>query len=287
MKGNKYELKNDYVSIEDNIIIYLDKINKRIKIMEYAYISTEVLEKIIYFSKEQYMEKIICNCKKKDLQNFYNMDFEMEGRIKGFFKGEDALCMSYFITKNRGMSKDLDLEDEIIKKCIQVNKNYGGKTDNFQFSIRNANTNDLSEIVQLFKTVFSTYPSPVDDEEYLKMTMNGKVLYKVALSQGKIIGIASADMDTLNLNAEITDCAIYPEYRGNGILTSIIESLESELKNMGFITLYSLSRATIPAINMVLSKQNYEYSGRLINNCNMCSSFEDMNIWVKIICNKN
>lgn len=66
-------------------------------------------------------------------------------------------------------------------------------------------------MVKLFSTVFSTYPSPVYDEEFLKETMNEKVLYKVAVYDGKIIGIASADMDKENLNAEITDCATYLE----------------------------------------------------------------------------
>ncbi|HCP15639.1 MAG TPA: putative beta-lysine N-acetyltransferase, partial [Peptococcaceae bacterium] len=26
---------------------------------------------------------------------------------------------------------------------------------------------------------------------------------------------------------------------------------------------------------------HYEYSGRLVNNCDICGGFEDMNIWVK------
>ena len=113
--------------------------------------------------------------------------------------------------------------------------------------------------------------------------MNDKVLYKVAALNDKIIGIASADMDKENLNAEITDCATNPDCRGKGVLSNIINSLEKELKNNRFITLYSIARAINPGINIALSKQSYNYSGRLINNCNICGSFEDMNIWVKNI----
>jgi putative beta-lysine N-acetyltransferase len=90
-------------------------------------------------------------------------------------------------------------------------------------------------------------------------------------------------MDIENLNAEMTDCATYPEYRGKGILSNIINELELELKNRNFITLYSLSRAINIGINMVLCKHEYKYSGRLLKNCNICGAFEDMNIWTKRI----
>jgi beta-lysine N6-acetyltransferase len=66
-------------------------------------------------------------------------------------------------------------------------------------------------------------------------------------------------------------------------LSSLIFSLENELKQEGFYTLYSLSRAVNVGINMVLSKHGYNYTGRLIDNCNISRGYEDMNIWVKEI----
>jgi putative beta-lysine N-acetyltransferase len=157
--------------------------------------------------------------------------------------------------------------------------------NNLEYTIRNATDADINEMIKLFSTVFSTYPSPIYDEEYLKQTMNKKVLYKVAVYEGKIVSVAAADMDNENLNAEITDCATYPTYGGKGILSNIIHSLEYNLKSKGFITLYSLSRAINPSINFALSKHNYSYAGGLVNNCNICGTFEDMNIWVKNIHN--
>jgi len=97
----------------------------------------------------------------------------------------------------------------------------------------------------------------------------------------KIVSAASADMDYTNLNAEITDCATYPEYRGQGLLSNLVYSLEQDLTQKGFYTLCSLSRAMNPGINSVLFKHGYKYTGRLISNCHICGGFEDMNIWVK------
>lgn len=61
----------------------------------------------------------------------------------------------------------------------------------------------------------------------------------------------------------------------------LVHHLEQELKIKGFITLFSLSRALSTGINIVFSKHGYEYTGRLVNNCNIMGRFEDMNIWVK------
>lgn len=72
-----------------------------------------------------------------------------------------------------------------------------------------------------------------------------------------------------------------PEYRGQGLLSNLVYSLEQDLTQKGFYTLYSLSRAMNPGINAVLFKLGYKYTGRLINNCHICGGFEDMNIWVK------
>ena len=103
------------------------------------------------------------------------------------------------------------------------------------------------------------------DREFLEKTMSEHVLYKVAVKDGEIIGIASADMDEENLNAEITDCATYLSYRGLGVLSNIVDELERELKKRGFICLYSLSRAINPSINHVLKRHSYEYGGMRTN----------------------
>ena len=55
-------------------------------------------------------------------------------------------------------------------------------------------------------------------------------------------------------------------------VANIIYSLELDLKKKGFITLYSLSRAINPGVNVVLSKHNYKFTDRLVNNCNICGT---------------
>ena len=284
MRADRYNIGDNYYINIDHIKIYVDHDNKRGKIIDTNNISIQTIKKIIYYLSKQSVDKIICYCDIKVFGIFIKAGFEVEGKIEGYFRGEDAFCMSYFISDERRICNDFSEKDSIIKKCLDIKNTFINviNTD-FKYCIRNATEGDIQEMIKLFSIVFSTYPSPIYDEDFLRQTMNRKVLYKLAVHDGKIIGVASADMNKENLNAEITDCATHPDYRGKGILSSIIYSLEIDLKKKGFITLYSLSRAINPSINFVLSKHNYKFTGRMIENCNICGAFEDMNIWVKNI----
>ena len=284
MKKFQCDTENNCYFTIDTVKIYLDKMNKRVKIFDSDSITIQTLEKIKGFASVNQAGKIIGNAVLSHVKLFTQAGFCIEGKIDGFFKGTDAYCVSYFMDGKRKISENPEQKDKIIAQCLMSDSRYiAGGSNNPPYSIRTAAQRDIGEIAALFSTVFSTYPTPVYDEEYLRQTMNGKILYKVAEYEGKIIGIASADMDMENRNAEMTDCATYPEYRGKGVLSNIIYELESELKNRNFITLYSLSRAVNTGINMVLCKHQYKYRGRLINNCNICGAFEDMNIWIKMI----
>ncbi|MBA4320075.1 MAG: putative beta-lysine N-acetyltransferase [Flavobacterium sp.] len=271
--------ENHYIDI-NGTKVYADYINSRLKILDYNSVSQDTVMSIIDFAQKQSFGKIIYNSRIKLLCPFINCGFKVEGTINGFFEGEDAYCISYFIDKKRENTNFKELEDTILYKCV-VEKKKTSVLKKTTYLIRKAEISDIGQIIDLFKAVFQTYPSPVYSHEYLEHVMDKQILFKVAVDDGKIISIASADMDKLNLNAEITDCATYPEYRGKGILTNLICSLEKGLKDRSFITLYSLSRAINPGINMALSKLDYKYCGRLINNCHICGNFEDMNIWVK------
>lgn len=272
---------NSYFTI-DKVKIDLDPMNKRVKIINSDGLSIQTLEKIKDFASVNQAGKILCNTVLSEVKLFVKAGFCVEGKIDGFFQGADAYCVSYFMDRIRKNSENPEQKDKIIAQCFMPNSRHTvGGSNTLSYRIRTATQSDIGEIVALFSTVFSTYPTPVYDEEYIRQTMNGKILYKVAESEGKIIGMASADMDMGNRNAEMTDCATYPDYRGKGVLSNIICELEAELKNRSFITLYSLSRAVNVGINLVLCKHQYKYRGRLINNCNICGAFEDMNIWVK------
>lgn len=260
--------------------LYEDCANNRLKILDYHWISENVVKEIIGFAAYEELGKIIFTCRAEAVALFCECGFIVEGTINGFFRGEDGYCISYYVDKNRKTSRQEQAENDIMHKCQNTETSFIPITGE-DILFRNADKTDIQQMIALFSAVFTTYPSPVFSSEYLKSVMNGKTIFKVAVQSGKIISIASAEVDIINLNAEMTDCATYPQYRGKGLLTNLMFQLESELKSNGFYTLYSLCRATEPGINKALCKLQYNYTGRLINNCNICGSLEDMNIWVK------
>ncbi len=272
--------KENYYTSINGVKILVDYTNERLKILDYHEVTDSNILGIVEFASENGLGKIISNCRIRLLEPYRKCGFKIEGLIKGFFKGEDAYCVSFFIDKKREISIKTKEEDEIISKCDFIDGKFS-IAESTKYMIRSAEASDVPQMTKLFLSVFKTYPSPVFNGDYLQKIMKEQVLFKVAVEDDKIISIASADMDKENLNAEMTDCATYPEHRGRGILPNLIKSLEQELLQKEFITLYSLSRAINPGINRTLGKLQYRYCGRLVNNCHICGGFEDMNIWVK------
>lgn len=275
------KIQDDYYTTINKIPVHVDFTSQRLKIFDFKNISDTTISDILKFAKEKGLGKVISNSPISLLHHFKNCGFKIEGKINGFFSGKTAYCVSFFIDDRRGISLNRVKEDTILNQCAE-NTKFSIKEPH-KYVIRDAKRDDIPQMIKLFSTVFETYPSPIYSSDYLQKVMGKQILFKVAVEveDDQIISIASADLNINNVNAEITDCATYPEHRGRGILPNLILCLEKDLHERGFYTLYSLSRAINPGINKTLSKLDYSWCGRLINNCHICGNFEDMNIWVK------
>lgn len=277
---NAVQLENNYYTMINGVNVYVDYYSSRLKVVDNTEISKNKILDIINFARKENLGKVIANCTVQMLKPYIGAGFIIEGYISGFLRGEDAYFVSYYISETRSSSILVSEEDEILRK-IYMKKNCLNRKTDIDLIIRNAGLEDIPQMIRLFTATFKTYPSPVFNSQYLKKVINNKVIFKVALHENKIISIASADMDILNLNAEITDCATYENFRGKGVLSCLVKELEQDLIAKGFYTAYSLSRASNPGINSVFNKLHYKYCGRLNNNCYICGSLEDMNIWAK------
>lgn len=261
--------------------IKIDIFNRRIKIIKFLG-SVEDLLLHLHPTIEKYnTTKLIYISPKKHIKEFKDKGFIMEAKIDGFYNGVTGYILSKFIGLKRKMTIYTPEEEEVLIKAREyINKKYTYKEES-KFTIRTANKNDAKELAMLYDKVFKTYPTPMDNENFIKRSMDQNVLFKIVLYENKIISSASADMDLNNLNAEMTDCVTLPEYRGKDLMGKLLYKLEEELVKNNFKVLYSIARAISLGMNIVFSKHNYKYSGRLVNNCNICGRFEDMNMWVK------
>lgn len=272
------------ITCDHNSLVIVDRHNSRLKVMEYDGNDIgNLLRQIKGIAVENHLGKIIFYAKEKLIKPLTEQQFLLEGTIPHFFSGKDCYCLSYFMDQKRSISSYINEEDKLIKTITAIElRGLVGKLPKGLY-LKNTSSQDARDLVELYGEVFSSYPSALLDIDYVKSVINDRVFFVAVYDGKKIISAASAEMDKKNRNAEITDCATLPEYRGRGLLTVIISALEKEMGNKAVAVLYSLARANSFGMNAVLHKLNYSYTGRMINNCHINGRYENMNIWVKPI----
>lgn len=282
----KKKEKNFYVeksAQELEVKFLVDFINKRLKIIKYRCNDYDMLCREIDRTAKKYnLTKILLTAKEDDWQKFFVRDFILESLHPALFSGQPGYHMSKFISIDRLKSDVYILEKNILKK---IHESYPHKLKKIAdaYIIDNVKDNDINQLLNLYKTVFTTYPTPINDREYLKKSLYMNHIFKVIRHQGKIVSAASLDIDRSTNSAELTDCATLPEYNGQGLMAALVCALEQEAKKIGLHTVYTMARARSIGINKVFYNNQYKYYGCLINNCDICGQFEDMNLWSKTI----
>jgi len=263
--------------------LYLDFTNSRLKVEDFSADNTESLARyLVRAAAENDLGKILFNTREEMGPVLESAGYLLEGRYRGFFNGITALGYSYFVNEDRKKSPYLEKEDQILQSIFNRKRNGSGAGALPEgLSMRVVTGRDVQPLARLYRNIFSTYPSPLLDPAYIKEVMYSHVLFVAVFKDDLPVSAASADMDLKNGNAEITDCATLPQYRGKGLLTYLIKYLEKEMHAKKINCLYSLARAGSYGMNASLFNLGYHYSGRFINNCHIGGRFENMNLWVK------
>ncbi|MDR4435387.1 putative beta-lysine N-acetyltransferase [Bacillus tequilensis] len=257
-----------------------DGFNKRIRVVRYDGAIEKALPEIVAAAKEEKADKIIVYAKQHDEPVLAKQLFAPEGFLKGYYLGHPACVMVRYLTEKRRQTDSYVKEHEMIEALYRTapRRRSENKPD---FTIRKAEANDMYQLSMLYKKVFRTYPTPVFDPAYIEQTMNENTIYYVMLDHDSLICAASADINPELGHAEITDCAVLPEYRGCSLTSFLIEALEKEMAEQEIFHVFSLARAASFGMNAVLYHSGYQYGGRLINNCYISEGLENMNIWCK------
>lgn len=275
-RGYHYQKRDNTFSVD----LFIDTINNRLKIKSYKFTNyDDFVDYLESIAAEKKLSKIIMIAREIDWQELFARGFELEALHPSFFQGLPGFHLSKFMNKQRRISLQWDAEDDILKKVRHPLPKAKLLTD--EYVIRTATINDIPELMRIFTTVFSTYPTPLNDADYLQKTMECDSVFKLVVHHGKIVSVASIDIDFDTKSAELTDCATLQDYEGRGLMSHLAIALEEEAKRLQLITLYTIARATSVGINMVFARHGYHYYGRFINNCTICGQFESMNLWSK------
>ncbi|WP_338469549.1 putative beta-lysine N-acetyltransferase [Niallia sp. XMNu-256] len=274
VNGNSYELE-----------VYIDPINKRIRIDDYRGNVKAVVskaEEIISFLKK---EKLIFIARKEHFPILLQHGFQCEALVEGYFRGSDAYYFSKYYHDDRRQSKNWLMEDKILHAVKNTSESEIKIPSHYQ--LLGMEKNDAKHLSQLYQKVFKIYPTPLHDPEYIKKTMDEGTRYYGFLCDGELVSCASTEKNLLYHHAELTDCATLPQHRKYGLMKRIIQKLETDLRQQGIYCAFSIARAQSFGMNAVLHRLGYQYRGRLMNNCYIFDKLENMNMWVKDLSKDN
>lgn len=280
---------NDVKNMRDRIetfgnksILQHGKLNNRIyliKLDESDY--PLILDHLRELAQEHNYAKIICKIPEWAVPLFLADGFLTEAIIPKFYQGKTAV---FFLSKYRDSDRLMNLEyknlEELSKlfKAIHAKENDPG---NDQYDTRFLDETNVEQITDLYKKVFKSYPFPIFNPGYILKSMKENVCYFGIQKKNKLIAIASSELDRKGQNAEMTDFATDPEFRGKKLGQLLLSRMEEEMKEMNIKTLYTIARLPSIPMNKVFLKHQYQYAGTLLKNTNISGSIESMNVYYK------
>ena len=216
-------------------------------------------------------------------QPFLEAGYREEARIPGLYQGrEDGLFLVRYASRPGRDQEPFPEEVSRVRRRLDQDTGRSQRGDlQGAWVIRRAGEDDLPEMAQLYRQVFPSYPFPIDDPEYLRETMKGSVRYTGAWRSGRLLALASVEMDVGGQNAEMTDFATLPEGRGKGLALNLLKAGEEIARQEGLLTLYTIARAPSVGMNLTFKRAGYRFSGTLVHNTWIFGRIESMNVWYR------
>jgi len=215
-------------------------------------------------------------------QPFLGHGFKCEAQVPRFYKGrESALMLSLPLSQWRSVSTTTAKNEQVLEACRQKQSDSTELELPDSATLRVCTPADADTVADLYGEVFQTYPFPIEDPSYIRQTMASHIIYFGIWVQDTLVALSSAEMDTDACNAEMTDFATLPQYRGQRLATILLDTMEAEIRHREIATAYTIARAPSYGMNITFARMGYHFAGRLINNTNIGGQFEDMNVWYK------
>ncbi|MDO3376968.1 putative beta-lysine N-acetyltransferase [Geoalkalibacter halelectricus] len=208
--------------------------------------------------------------------------YREEAAIPGFFGGrEDAAFFGKYFCERRRRERKPDQVQEVIDAARA--KAGTAPTPQLEngYRLRPLGPRDAEAMAALYREVFASYPFPIHDPAYLRQTMDENILYWGVEDGSRLAAISSAETYAADGNAEMTDFATLPAYRGAGFAQVLLARMEEELNKRGYRTAYTIARAYSFGMNITFAKHGYRFSGTLTHNTDISGELESMNVWYK------
>ncbi len=274
-------------TIGKGTLIQHGKYNDRIYLMKlYRDDCPEVLSELNGIARENHYSKIFVKVPASAAPLFFADGYMMEAHIPGFYRGKEA---AFFLSKFLDSDRLMGVEYGSLKELGALLGEKPGKSDKIKDSLkksskfkwRKLDQRDVEQITRIYMEVFLSYPFPIHNPGYILKTMKEDVRYYGMEKKGKLVALASADVDKNGSNAEMTDFATLPDFRGKGLSIRLLLEMEKQMKKENIKTLFTIARLNSPAMNRTFLRLHYIYSGTLIRNTHIAGKLESMNVYYK------
>ncbi len=276
---------NDIIETFDGSIIQHGSYNDRIYLIKLAPEASSITpHNLIELAKNNNYSKIFAKVPECHLELFLAAGFEPEARIPGFYADKmAAVLMGSYLNAERAHEPDLGKMDEILKSALEEQTIKTKCRLNDNFALRICTEADAASMADIYRTIFQSYPFPIHETAYILETMKNNVFYFGIEVNNRLVAVSSAEMDKQSANAEMTDFATLPKWRGKGFAQCLLLHMGKTMKNKGIKTAYTIARAMSVGMNVTFSKAGYRFGGRLKNNTNISGNIESMNVWYKCL----
>ncbi|SMO76255.1 putative beta-lysine N-acetyltransferase [Melghirimyces algeriensis] len=259
----------------------VEPISRRMKVYQLSDPVDRMIEKLKKVAYEEQCDKLLFYVKKEEKDALKGKRFIPEGYIDGFFQGEAAYIYSLFLDPKRNRPVDLK-EEQRVMEVVKGNRKKAVKPSLPDgYTMQNAQAKDAPEMAELYQQVFETYPTPMNDPQFIREMMNNQVFFTVVKYHGCIVSACSTDILPLFNCAEISDCVTLPEHRNLRLLSHQFSYQVKQMKQKGVQTLFCYARAVSAGMNLINSRHGFTYGGRMVQNSNIAGRLESMNIWFK------
>ncbi|MDD4239137.1 MAG: putative beta-lysine N-acetyltransferase [Desulfotomaculaceae bacterium] len=273
---------HDIITSIGNSLVQHGNYNDRIYLMKLSRGDfPDIIDTLDKMAQDNGYSKIFAKVPQYAKEGFIKNGFIIEANIPDFYNGEQAFFLAKFFNNQRRQnekSEEINMVLEEAQKRATASEITEPGTG---VLYRICGMPDAPQMVQVYKKVFETYPFPIHNPDYIVETMNENVIYFGIWRQSKIVALSSAEMDIESCNAEMTDFATLPGYRGKGLSSFLLQRMEAEMRKRQIKTAYTIARALSFGMNITFAKMGYRFSGTLINNTNISGRFESMNVWYK------
>jgi putative beta-lysine N-acetyltransferase len=263
-------------------IIQHGTLNKRIYLIKLGKKDCpEILDSMRQLALSEGYTKIFCKVPEWAAPLFFADGYLTEAIIPGLYRGEAA---AFFLAKYLDSDRLMTLETDDLRELSELLKIRPGSARSFDKGspkIKKLDASDAEQMTDLYKKVFLSYPFPIHDPAYILKTMDEDVHYFGVRKKGKLVALASAELDLKGANAEMTDFATDPDFRGQKLGQLLLRRMEVEMEAMQVKTLYTIARLKSQSMNKVFLKHQYLYGGTLLRNTHIAGSIESMNVYYK------